>query len=426
MADLYVDDGGSNTSPFDTWAKACTTGIKGAIADAACVAGSRIFVGHDSIYTEGAGNVTYTSAGTAANPVIVYSADNTSGEPPSTYTAGAIEDIDGGVYSITTTGHIVFYGITFKSGNLFRIAGNSIVKLVDCTLQLNRNFAAALLSIANVGSILLFENTNLSFVNVGAGITIGNGSVFEWRGGTLQTTDLNELFTGHAGYANIVAIRGVDLSIMNSGALINGWGSSGDEPDYFEFSGCKFNANVPALVTDTTPVNWPGIAKMISCHSGNIPFFQEHTYSGDVYFDTAEYLDATYDGTNGYSAKLVTNANASFNRPLRFKLADIWCAANPTLTVHFTHDINGDGSDAQNDELWIEIEYPTNANAAYRQWDRTSKMAVLGTPADLTTQGTYNSIAETISGGAAGIHTVWVCMGVASKTIYADPKIDVT
>ena len=66
MAILYVDDAGSNTSPFDTWAKAAdgsnAGGLKAALADAACVAGSTVYIGHNSITTYTAA-VTYTNLG---------------------------------------------------------------------------------------------------------------------------------------------------------------------------------------------------------------------------------------------------------------------------------------------------------------------------------------------------------------------------
>lgn len=38
-----------------------------------------------------------------------------------------------------------------------------------------------------------------------------------------------------------------------------------------------------------------------------------------------------------------------------------------------------------------------------------------------------NSVAVTISGGAAGVHTVWVCLGTAAvDTVYVCPQLDIT
>ena len=136
--------------------------------------------------------------------------------------------------------------------------------------------------------------------------------------------------------------------------------------------------------------------------------------------------------------KMITNANADFHTPLRFQLAPgKWMAANPTITVECTHDAQGTeaGGNFGDDEFWIEIEYPDITVPAYRKWDRTSRMATLGSSA-IRTGGTsgdwtngktdFDKVVETISGGGAGIHTVWACLAPASKTVYVCPKIDVS
>ena len=433
MAILYADDGGSNTSPFDTWEKAAL-GLATALADAACVAGSIVYIGHNSTFT-GVASTTYTNQGTLASPILVYSV--TQGSSPVTYQAGAIEDCDDGQYDIVFDGHMRIYGVTFKSGRHVLFGENDGTFILNsCQVEVanTRTIGIGSDSLAADNMMVIFNDTNVVAGGAAVQIDIKRSCSFYWNGGALSGDVAELVALAYEGPKCI--IDGTDLSSMIGGALVNGWGGVSDDRGIFRAYGVKLNATPPALLTDTTAIGNIGPDDCFFMgNSGNVPYFQFHTSYGDTYFDSAEYLDAKYDGTNGYSAKLVTNANASFHTPLRFKLADIWCAANPTLTVHFTHDINGDSSDAQNDELWLEIEYPTSGVAAYRQWDRTSKMVVLGTPSDLTTegdpgwnagQGTYNSIAETIAGGAAGIHTVWVCVGIASKTIYVDPKIDVT
>ena len=52
-----------------------------------------------------------------------------------------------------------------------------------------------------------------------------------------------------------------------------------------------------------------------------------------------------------------------------------------SLQFLITVELNTDNIVLNDDEFWIEVEAPTNANAAYRQWDRDSKMTPLGTPA---------------------------------------------
>lgn len=436
MATLFVDDGGSNTSPFDTWAKAAdgsnSGGIKAALADAACVAGSTIYVGHNSTTTYTA-SVTYTNSGTAANPIKIYSV--TSGDE-TTLNAGAIEDADGATtYDLLYSGHVYVYGVVFKCGRDVRMVDNTSWIFEECEIQANRS-SRYLGSLGAEGAYWKLINTDITCNASDQYIRLTEGCKLEWLGGTLNT-NLNYLFKV-ADEGGIYIVRGVDLSAMTGAGtkfIIDGFGSSGDEAVSLEVSGCKLAAaNPPVLVNDTPAIDGVHIS-MESCHSGDQPYFQHHMSQGDVYLDTSVYRSAQYDGSTEYSAKIVTNANASYVKPLRFKLAEVWCSANPTLTVHCTHDINGDSSDAQDDEVWLEIEYPTSGNTAYRQWDRTSKMAPLGTAADLTTEGSAgwtssqnvdNSIAVTIAGGGAGVHTIWVCSARASETIYFCPKVDVT
>lgn len=438
MAILFVDDGGSNTSPFDTWAKACTTGIQGAMADAACVAGSTIYVGHDSTATYSA-NVTYTNNGTLAAPINVYSV--TQGDE-SIYNDGAIEDASGGVYDILTGGYANIYGVHFKAGDDFKWGSgenNKTWQFEDCHLELTGTNASDTLfnQVGVLGAVWKLFNTNLTFGNAGQGIHCLGGNVFEWFGGALNT-DINELVKVHNNRSGNFRVRGVDLGAMVGGAFFNGFGGSGDEADFSgEIIGCKLNATPPVLVTDTLPGVDGVYLAMIGCGSAGIPQTHIHTSQGDITQETTVVRTAKYDGTNKYSMKMITNANADFHTPLRFKLAEIWCAANPTLTIECTHDAQGTeaGGNFGDDEFWIEIEYPDSTVPAYRKWDRTSRMATLGssvirsagTSGDWTNGKTdFDKVEETISGGGAGIHTVWACLAPASKTVYVCPKIDVS
>ena len=117
-------------------------------------------------------------------------------------------------------------------------------------------------------------------------------------------------------------------------------------------------------------------------------------------------------------------------RPLRFKLSEFYSAANPTLTVETITA----GVTLQDDEFWLEIDYPNSTNEALRDRDDSSRQDVgwsggsgPGTPANLTTSTeawtedlgseVKQKVAVTISSGAAGIHTVWACLTKPSTTV---------
>jgi hypothetical protein len=135
--------------------------------------------------------------------------------------------------------------------------------------------------------------------------------------------------------------------------------------------------------------------------------------------------------TPAFSAKMVSSATASYNLPLRFKLTEFYSTANPTIT---TETITA-GVTLTDAEFWIEIEYPDATDEAYGKVDITSKNVILTAATNLTTSTAAwtedlagevkQKVTETISGGAAGIHTVWAYLAKPSTTVYVDPDVAV-
>lgn len=437
MAVWYVYHGGDDdpgygptdrTDPTqaDNWSNAFTD-LDSALD--AVAAGDTIYVAHDHEYAYTA-NVVYTSPGTLASPVKVICVNRVTGA----YATTAIEDADGSTYDITLgTGLCNIYGVTFKIGDdLNTTSGDVQWVFVDCDIQLNRSGGGVININAGVSIVLI--NSTLTLADSGNYVQFSSyGSCFIWYGGSLSG-DPDILIQDEALRGSTVEIRGVDLSSMVGGSLCEGAGTIGEYPPHVLIEGCKLNATAPSLVSGN-PVIPKAFYKMIGCHSGNVPYFQENYTEGNIYHDSSVYRSGADPSSNNFSAEIVTTGNASYHNPLRYKLAELWCSANPTLKVHCTHDVNGDSSDLQNDEFWLEIEYPTSSNAAYRQWNRSSKCGVLSSPSDLTTEGSAgwtssqnvdNSISVTISGGAAGVHTVWACLARASETVYVCPQIDVS
>lgn len=380
-------------------------------------------------------NVTLTTSATAIAPAIAISVDGES----TTYKAGAIEDADGGVYDYFIQSHWRFYGITFKIGDLFGVnSANKSVSFYNCAIELNSASGGDYAAFIYNGVFVGFYDTTLTFTEDSQYFNVnGQGTRFEWYGGSLLTMDPLEPFQCVGG-ANI-DVRGVDLSIINGGSLVDGWGATSDDACEVLFSGCKFHATPPSLANDTSVIC--GIdAKIVNCHSGDTPYFYEegNQSQGYIVAETSIVRGGEDPASNAFSAEMVSNANTSYYQPLRYKLADVWCSANPTIDVHISHNDEGSGTGGmfETQEFWIEIEYPTASNAAFRQWDRTNKAAPGASGSDNgTDNGTDNftnsvgldqQISETISGGAAGIHTVWAFLAVASKTVYVCPQIDVT
>jgi hypothetical protein len=423
----YGDVDRNDVTESDNWTDAFLY-LDTALDSAA--AGDEIYIAHDHNYNSYAANVTYTSAGTFASPVFVICVNRTSGA----YATTAIEDCTGGVYDFTFIGNLIVHGVIFKSGDTIVVSTNDYLRLVDGDLELGGVSPGDGIAVST-GGLLEIINSDLTFGENSQYLSVGDGGIFIWNGGTLNGNQ-EELFTGISRGGRFY-IRGVDLSAITGAGyrLFDGWGAVTDEAPHVEISGCKFNAaNPPVIMQDTVGIE--GVKIIVeSCYSSGYPYSQYHYSQGDVYTATNCYQAATYDGTNGYSIKMVTTANADeYHRPIRHKLADVWCAsANPTLTV----ELITDNVTLQNDEFWIEIEHPDATVPAYRVWDRTSRAAdPRATPANLTSSsvtwtedlGTEvkQKIAETISGGGVGIHTVWACLAKPSTTVYVCPKITVS
>ena len=438
MAILYVNDGGSDTSPYDTWAKAANL-MASALADAACVAGSTIYLQSDHVETYSADTTLLSANGTSDSPITIISVTNTN-EPPEaadiqtmTVGGGKMDGKTNGAYDIRLSGYDVWIGLEFIAGDNLEIPNASVnITLINCKLIVDdiliigTNYSSAAIK------YIYFENVDVRFVTSGSFLI--NGSGFYWKGGSFgfdggSTTNLFNLHEASGGW---VIIEDIDIQDLDSSDYLVSDISGGRD---FLLKRCK----VPAAANymNSGPIGGACKVRFHSVDNGNfIHRFNEYYFEGNIMDDVATYRNsaATYDGTNEYSVKLTSNANAiEWSRPLRFKLADIWCAANPTIAV----ELNTDNVVLQNDEFWIEIEYPDSTIGALGKIDQTSRPAtILTTPANLTTSsvawteafGTEKpqKIEETILGGQAGIHTVWACLGKPSTTVYVCPKMDVS
>lgn len=431
MADMYVDDGGSNTAPYDTWAKAA---VKLATALAAQAAGETVYIGSDHVETEGANLTLACTNGTSASPIKVISADRTSGEPPATYQnmvdgGGSVNS--GATFDIVFTGSAIHVGLFFTNGDDITMSdADCDLFFEDCKIRLNN-----LLTFGGLGDQLISWR-NVALVCTGPVYLRNTGARFVWSGGSLSFDggSINGGLLNPIGRGGIAVIEDVDLSGLVAGDYLIK--TPNNVTHQILFKRCKLNAALAGVLS--AAIAGAGVVvKVHSCSSSDIIYqLEEQYFEGALYSDTSTYRNsaATYDGTNEYSIKMVSSANAiEWVKPLRFKLAEIWCSANPTLAV----ELNIDNVVLQNDEFWIEIEYPDDTIGAYGKIDRTSKPTnVLTAPANLTTSavawteafGTEKpqKISETIAGGQAGIHTVWACLAKPSTTVYVCPKVDVS
>ena len=427
---LRVWDGGDNSDGL-TWATAyqnITTAHTNIDAD------GFIRVASEHQQTVAASLTLESANGTVANPVTIISVDKDNSDA---YLAmrddvapGKIETTGAGS-NMNMDGNDIYIGVTLNVGNdlNFYYAGHPKL-MIDCKFSVNDNI---LIGATSSNYSVIWENCHLEQITVGS-FSIDHCPYFIWKGGSYTWNGGavgSSLFYYNSG-GLILRVSDVDFQDLDAGDRL--FRASVNAIYDVVFKRCKVPAALGGLI-DAIPTIPGNSAKFHSVSNSDIIYqLQENYYEGQVNEDTATYYDATYDGTNGYSVKMVSTVNSKeWTRPLRFKLAEIWASANPTLTV----ELNTDNVVLQDDEFWIEIEYPDGTTGALGGLDQTSRMTnITDPPANLTTStaawteafGTEKpqKIEVTIANGQAGIHTIWACLGKPSSTVYVCPKVVVS
>lgn len=435
MADLFVDDGGSNTSPYETWAKAATSF---ATAVSAASAGDRIIIGHD--HSETIGSVTYAFPGIISSPNEMISALSTAGGSTVTYTkAGNIQIsvTSDASQDLSITGYVKFFGVSIRVADNFTTSGSgSLVDFDDSVLEIGSGQSGQWQMGGIEQNLIRLKNTDVNF-SFGTGFfACGNNTDFVWEGGTLslggQPTALFDDFSRMAQ----VNVMGVDLSALTS-ALLDISESAKIEA---RFRHCLLNSGV-ALSTGAIGARSSRIL-MSGCDdtTGNDLYRLEYIdYWGSTVHDDTIFRDGgASDGATRISWKMVSTANAAeFSEPTKSPPVVAWVDSigSKTFTVHLVFD---GVTDLDDDEVWLELEYleasadTDSAFADDRSADITATPAAQATSTEtwIGTGGFTNEnkqqldVAVTVN--RVGPIIARVCLAKPSTTIYVDPKLELT
>lgn len=442
MTDYYVKSGTGGTGGL-TWADAMDT-VAAAIA-LGVAAGDRIFVSQSHSEAPSAA-ITWDVPYSGGTTFILVVDDTGSPEPPlqSDIITTPTVTIDTGT---TTTNNLSLYGSFFVSGFIFVTYGtlfmnfesfNSMHYAQYCTFSTAGTSTSKNISIG-VGSgsatvtaywyDCIFKPGHANN-RIQAGGSTGRAQL-NWIGGSVDTSlaTPGQVLTG-----NILAkLIGLDLSSGNIQFVASNTGGTSACA-----VGCKMNASytLESLAAGQE-------LTLNSCSTGSNYFMSAFTTSsGEAETDSGIYLNATYDGTNGYSFNLTSRAGRTTPyRPFRYPLCTIDSvdfSSSKTFTVEFARD--GSTTPYQDNEVWIEIEYKDATTSVLSVTDRSSMCAPLETPANLTSSsaswtglsGTNNKmkVAVTISSASAstGPVRVWVCFDTTTTNtdLYADPAVTVS
>jgi len=440
MSHVYVDSNATGGGTGADWANAFTTL---AAAFTAKAAGDQFWVSHLHAETQNTA-MTITGKGTAAAPCTIACVNSAGSVPPVSadlLTSATITTTGNSTLTLSG-GHDYYYGITLSAGSgavavAMEFTGSANHYFKKCSLKkLGTTASATAFSIGATAvsgmSKIVFDETPCTFGSTGDSISPRNVK-FLWKNTSnaiLGSVPTNLLVPQGGG---TTVLDGVDLSAMVATKNIVGTNSSGTVDIIVK--NCKLAATLGAVAVAPASI---GSAEtyLVASDSGAKAYRQEkHNYFGSqTTEETIVRTGGASNGTNAFAAKIVTNANAKWITPFESIPMPIWndvTAANVTVTVY---GVWTGGALPKNDDVWLEVGYVGNASTPLQIFDvSTTKANFIAAnadqPTDASTWGggtTKFKLTATLASPQAGIKGPMyavVKVGVASATVYIDPKV---
>lgn len=254
------------------------------------------------------------------------------------------------VFNPTSDGdiRIVFAGITMESKDDWSINTDSTrVVFVDADPVGGSHFGTNILGQANSKNVI--KGSTLRFVNYIISTT-GGFWHFDNISAHASHTAVAALIEAYAG-SNLIEIHNSDLTgiLTSTGAILQDR-VYGDN-NHIIARGCKLPSSWKLTASGTIP-NPNIIADIAHCDIGDGYYYFLYRYGGhgQAELDTAQYLNDTYDGTNGFSAQIDTDDKCDYFDPFIYPIGTI---PGQDLTTAKTVDIELSGpSGLLDNDVW--------------------------------------------------------------------------
>ena len=365
MADLFVAGGGSNTAPYETWAKAATT-LATALA-AATGDGDRVIIDNADVPAgdkEVAANTTWSAA--ANIQIIAATNDGGSAFTPAAMgtatwlgnsTTARIIIFDGGF-------SVLMYGVTIRTASTS--AANMTINNSDAgqyeldtcylwqgsTQAGSRIFLGASSSTTNQGTRC--RDVTFRFGSTSQGLTCR--SAVRVIGGSVSTAGSapDELFKS-AIVRGPCYMTGVDLSHV-TGTLLGNIPSGALS---LTLENCKLASGVVRIAAQTNATSANEVI-VINCDSGDNHYLGEHHNAlGSTVVSASIYANdgPSYDGTNRYSLLVTSTAAARYWAPYVSPWFGAYHSGTSAITPRIEVLRDGSATAWNDDQLWGEWSY---------------------------------------------------------------------
>lgn len=443
MATYFVAAGGSNTSPYDTWAKAATslqTALTAATAD-----NDIVVIQHDGVpSTDSAmsGNTAYTIQGSIA--LIAASADDaaTAYTPTPMGTANHIGSSSASRQITITSAadkRIYIYGLTLRNAGTgdanTSITGSLGAQFVmdQCYFWLGTTGSSARLVFGNAGSgpEIELRGCTWRFGATGQRLRFNSTTCLDCvlsADGSAPSTLID-----HTGELRGTAVLvGCDISHC-TGTIVG----NSNHNNLAILERCKIGASVIPLAAQTSnPTRASAAVLLLDCASGNTQgFFGYYDALGQVTSETGIYFTS---GAAAQSWKIVTSENASFWTPFKTPPIDLYHTGTSAITPYLEVLRDGSTTAYQDDEIWAEFAAkvtPSSTKASFYN-DRKNIDTDVSAANQAAGAGTGSWTGEAgsawsgkIDSGSSftpavvGAISAVVYVGEPSITVYVDPQI---
>lgn len=378
MAIIYCDSAGSNTSPYDTWAKAATT-LSTAIG--AWSSGDVIYVKKNSNVGGQTSSLTL-SGGTDPDVIPIYSVTCTICDgTDDTYSASTTNNINisDDYANLAVNGGFNLKGLNLASNYNFTRQTTASLVMEDCKYAMTRSGAAFLHGGNNYESKIILNSCSLA-LGVGGRAFLPQPGQVEINGLVVTgTVTSSGLFVPSGSYGSGAAvIAGLDLSgaTFSSAPLVD---ASAGKSFHVKF----VNSDIPSglTITDSGEGQDGKITELVmTASSDKVYDYAMYTYRASLITDTAVYLTGGF--TPAGSADPVSHAitpTSVFKDGARFEgpwltIYNDTTGSSQTITIESCDDFTG--SSPNQNEAYLEV-------AALETTSEALATIITGRPTDL-------------------------------------------